>query len=27
LVKRPLLIGAKFVLVGFKEREWQEKSL
>jgi len=27
LVKRPLLIGAEFVLVGFKEREWQETCL
>ena len=26
LVKRPLLIGADFVLVGFKEAEWQEKT-
>ena len=25
LVKRPLLIGDDFVLVGFKETEWQEK--
>ena len=25
LVKRPLLIGDDFVLVGFKESEWQEK--
>lgn len=25
LVKRPLLIGDDFVLVGFKEKEWQEK--
>lgn len=25
LVKRPLLIGDDFVLVGFKEHEWQEK--
>lgn len=25
LVKRPLLIGDGFVLVGFKEAEWQEK--
>ena len=25
LVKRPLLIGEDFVLVGFKEREWAEK--
>lgn len=24
-VKRPLLIGDKFVLVGFKEKEWEEK--
>ena len=25
LVKRPLVIGKDFVLVGFKEREWEEK--
>ena len=25
LVKRPLLIGADFTLVGFKEAEWKEK--
>ena len=25
LVKRPLLIGEKFVLVGFKEAEWEAK--
>ena len=25
LVKRPLLIGDDFVLVGFKEAEWAEK--
>ena len=25
LVKRPLLIGDNFVLVGFKEKEWEEK--
>ena len=25
LVKRPLLVGEDFVLVGFKEAEWQEK--
>jgi arsenate reductase len=25
LVKRPLLIGEDFVLVGFKEAEWGEK--
>ena len=24
LVKRPLLIGDSFVLVGFKEKEWEE---
>lgn len=24
LVKRPLLIGGSFVLVGFKEKEWEE---
>ena len=27
LVKRPLLIGDDFVLVGFKEAEWAEKQL
>ena len=27
LVKRPLLIGDDFVLVGFKEAEWKEKIL
>ena len=26
LVKRPLLIGDDFVLVGFKETEWSEKT-
>ena len=25
LVKRPLVIGDDFVLVGFKESEWSEK--
>ena len=25
LVKRPIIIGADFVLVGFKEAEWEEK--
>ena len=25
LVKRPLIVGDGFVLVGFKEAEWQEK--
>lgn len=25
LVKRPLLIGEDYVLVGFKEKEWSEK--
>lgn len=25
LVKRPLVIGGDFVLVGFKEAEWEEK--
>ena len=24
LVKRPILVGADFVLVGFKEAEWKE---
>ena len=27
LVKRPLLIGDDFVLIGFKEAEWTEKML
>lgn len=27
LVKRPLLIGDEFVLVGFKEADWAEKIL
>ncbi len=27
LVKRPLLIGDDFVLVGFKEAEWEENIL
>ncbi len=27
LVKRPLLIGTNFVLVGFNEKEWSEKLL
>ena len=26
LVKRPLLIGESFVLVGFREGEWKEKT-
>lgn len=26
LVKRPLLVGDDFVLVGFKESEWSEKT-
>lgn len=25
LVKRPLVVGEDFVLVGFKEKEWEEK--
>ena len=25
LVKRPILVSEKFVLVGFKEKEWEEK--
>ncbi len=25
LVKRPILVGADFVLVGFKETDWEEK--
>lgn len=27
LVKRPLVVGSDFVLVGFKEEEWKEKML
>ena len=27
LVKRPLVVGDGFVLVGFKEDEWKEKLL
>ena len=27
LVKRPLLVGDSFVLVGFKEAEWRERAL
>ncbi len=27
LVKRPLLIGDSFVLIGFKEKEWVDKLL
>ena len=27
LVKRPVLVGEDFVLVGFKEAEWNEKIL
>ncbi len=27
LVKRPLLVGDDFVLVGFKETEWAEKTV
>ena len=27
LVKRPLVVGDKFVLTGFKEDEWKEKLL
>ena len=27
LVKRPLVIGNGFVLVGFKESEWREKLI
>jgi arsenate reductase len=26
LVKRPILVGGDFVLVGFKEAEWSEKT-
>ena len=25
LVKRPIIVGEDFVLVGFKEKEWEEK--
>jgi arsenate reductase len=25
LVKRPILVGSDFILVGFKESEWEEK--
>ena len=27
LVKRPLLIGDDFVLVGFKEEQWKEAAI
>ena len=27
LVKRPLVVGSDFVLVGFKESEWREKLI
>lgn len=27
IVKRPLVVGEDFVLVGFKEKEWEEKLL
>ena len=27
LVKRPMVMGEDFVLVGFKEKEWAEKIL
>lgn len=27
LVKRPLIVGENFVLIGFKEKQWQEKLL
>ena len=27
LVKRPLLVGDDLVLVGFKEKEWEENLL
>ncbi len=27
LVKRPLIIGTDFVLIGFKESEWEERLL
>jgi arsC_related: transcriptional regulator, Spx/MgsR family len=25
LVKRPIVVGEDFVLIGFKEKEWEEK--
>ena len=27
IVKRPIVVGADFILVGFKEAEWKEKLL
>jgi len=27
LIKRPLLVGENFVLVGFREEEWRKKIL
>jgi arsenate reductase len=27
LVKRPIVVGEDFVLVGFKEADWQERLL
>ena len=27
LVKRPMIVGEKIVLVGFKEKEWEEALL
>lgn len=27
LVKRPLIIGDDFILIGFKEKEWEERLL
>lgn len=27
LVKRPMVVGEDFVLTGFREKEWEEKSL
>lgn len=27
LVKRPLVIGTDFVLVGFKEKEWEDRLM
>ena len=27
LVKRPLVVGEDFVLIGFREKEWEEKLL
>ena len=27
LVKRPLIVGENFVLIGFREKEWEESLL